>query len=275
MKNIIKNIFFLVLLLSLSSCFREEIELDLNSGDNQKLAVFAWIDDGDTDQEIVLSLTSDYFDSLSINYVTTALVQITANNETLEWPHQGKGVYSLPGWRATAGLEYALSITYEGQTYESSSFMDAMPVLENIKALVSENYEEEEDSLVYYDVFFDFEDTPGEGDGYYGIDYKKGTTDGDTLFNGGFTNDEFVDGIKFTEITLSDDEEFYLGDTVIVEAYSIGIDASNYLQDVINEVFRGGIFDPPPVNVRSNISNGALGYFIASGIQREEVIVTE
>lgn len=275
MKNILKPFCFLLVLITLSSCFKEEIELDLNSGDNQKLAVFAWIDDGDTDQEIVLTLSSDYLDSLTINEVTDAKVTMSANGQTLEWPHQGNGIYSLPGWRAVADFEYTLSIEHGGEIYESSSYMKPMPVIENIKNQVNDDYDPEEDSIKYYDVLFDFQDPTGEGDGYYGIDFKKGTMDGDTLLNGGFTDDEFVDGILFTDIILSDEDEFILGDTVILEAYSIGMEASSYLQDVLTEVFREGIFDPPPVNVRSNITNGALGYFIASGIQREEYIITE
>lgn len=275
MKNILQNILIIFVALIFTSCFTEEIELDLNSGDNQKLAVYAWIDDGDTDQEVALTLTSDYLDSLTKNIVTDAIVTMRSNGQTVEWPHQGDGIYSLPGWRAVANVEYTLRIEYKEEVYESTSFMKPMPLLENVRSETYDDYSPEKDSIKYYDVYFDFEETPGEGDGYYGIDYKKGTTDGDTLLLGGFTNDDFVDGIKFTDIGLSQDEEFVLGDTVIVEAYSIGIDASNYLQDVINEVFREGIFDPPPVNVRSNISNGALGYFIASGIQREEIVVAE
>jgi len=261
----------IIICFSLSSCFRDRIDLELNKNDNVRLAVEAWISDLDERQSVLLSLTSDFLGNFEPRFIDDAKVTLSYDAELIELVFIGNGEYAAPeNWRALTDKEYMLDIEYENDHYISSSFMSAMPELENIR---SEFYETR-DSIDYYDVFFGFQETPGIGDGYYGVDYRKGTSDGDTLIIGGFTNDDFGDGVFYSDITVTN-EGYEIGDTIILDVFSIGAEASNYLQDVINEVFREGVFDPPPVNPRSNISNGALGYFITSGAGRYEYVVKE
>jgi len=265
----IKIIIWTFTTLSFVGCFQEPIDLDLNQGDNEKLVVEAWISNLDEQQKVTLSLTADYLDSLEVNYVNDAEVFLTYNQETLTLSPQGQGEYTLPmDWVAETDIDYTLEVVYQDESYVASSFMKEMPELEEIRA----EFFERRDSIDYYDVFFGFQETEGEGDGYYGIDYLKGTMVGDTLTNGGFTSDEFSDGIYFSDVTLTNDG-YEIGDTVILEAYSIGKEASDFLLDIISEVFREGLFDAPPVNVRSNFTNGALGYFIASGGRQYEIVI--
>jgi len=125
-----------------------------------------------------------------------------------------------------------------------------------------------------YETTFGFQEIPGEGDAYYGIDYVKNSLDKDSLNNGDFTNDDFVDGIYFEDIVLTEsDRLFAAGDTVILDIHSIGVETSNFLVDIQNEIFRGSPFDEPPANVRTNITGGAIGYFIVSDSRREEVLI--
>jgi len=267
MKNI-KIIFFLLVMASFVGCFKERVELDLNSGENVRLAVEAWITDLDEVQTITLTNTSDYLGPVEQPPVTDATVTVTYDNESISFLHKSSGVYAAPlNWRAEPEKEYTLEILHDGKEYTASSFMDHMPEVENVFADVWK----EENDTVKYEVYFSFKDAPGEGNGYYGVDYRKQEPEW-KLTKGGFTNDEFIDGLYFEDVTVT--EEFYLlGDTVILETFSIGMESSNFLFDIQTEVFREGLFDPPPVNIRSNISNGAVGYFLASGAERVEVVV--
>jgi len=261
-------IFALLISCLLTSCFKERIELDLNQGENVRLAVEAWITDLDEVQTITLSTTSDYLKDFQQTTVTDATVTLSYDNESISLSHTQNGVYAAPeNWRAEPSKDYSIKITYNGEEYTASSFMDDMPALENTHADV---YEIENDT-VFYDIFFSFQDPVGEGQGYYGIDYRKDQPDW-KLTTGGFTSDAFGDGIYYEDITVTG-ESYLLGDTVILETFSIGIETSNFLFDIQTEVFREGLFEPPAVNVRSNISNGAVGYFIASGADRVEVVV--
>jgi len=267
MKNI-KIIFFLLIIVSFVGCFKERVELDLNSGENVRLAVEAWITDLDEVQTITLTTTSDYLGPIEQPPVTDATVQLSYENETISFAHTRKGIYAAPlNWRAEPEKKYTLNIIYDDEEYTATSFMDPMPIVENVFA----GEWEVENDTVKYEVYFSFEDAVGEGNGYYGVDYRKQEPDW-KLTTGGFTNDDFIDGLYFEDVTVT--EEFYLlGDTVVLELFSIGTEASDFLFDIQTEVFREGLFDPPPVNIRSNISNGAVGYFLASGAKRVEVVV--
>jgi len=264
----IKIISFLLFLVSFVGCFKERVELDLNSGENVRLAVEAWITDLDEVQTITLTTTSDYLGPVDQPPVTDAIVNLSYDNESISLLHKSSGVYAAPlNWRAQPGKEYKLEIIYDGKEYTATSFMDDMPAVENVFA----NALEVENDTVKYQVLFSFRDALGEGNGYYGVDYRKQEPEWN-LTTGGFTNDDFIDGFYLDDVTVT--EEFYLlGDTVILEVFSIGMEASDFLFDIQTEVFREGLFDPPPVNIRSNISNGAVGYFLVSGAKRVEVII--
>jgi len=180
----------------------------------------------------------------------------------------GDGKYALPdNWTGVENDKYTLEIIYNSETFIASETMRTMPEIENIRTI---SYKE--DSLELHDIYFDFWENEGEGDGYYANDYRKGTANRDTLFNGGFTNDDFVDGLYFQDISVTENSHA-LGDTVILDTYSIGKDAADFLQAIGNEVFREGLFDPAPVNVKGNVSNSALGYFIISEARRFEIII--
>lgn len=251
-----------------TGCFKERIELDLNQGDNVRFAIEAWITDLDELQTITLSQSSDYFESFEPSTVTNAIVTLSYDNQSVTMSHTANGVYAAPtDWRATAGKEYTLTINHDGEEYTANSFMREMSNLDNPFPYPSEI----ESDTTFFDIYFSFQEIAGEGDGYFFIDYKKEELDWN-LNSGEFTSDEFIDGNYFTDISITN-ESYLLGDTVILEAYSIGTEASKFLEDIQSETFREGLFDPPPVNIRSNFSNNALGYFIASGADRVELVV--
>lgn len=269
----INNICFLALvILMMSGCFRERIELDLNTGENKKVVVQAWLTNLDEEQYVKINYSGDYFDSLNVEYIENAQVFIKYDNEAQELIYRDRGRYYAPqGWRAVEGKEYSLEIEHEGNQYTAKEMMRVVPELENLRSILVEI---DDDGKEIYGLFFDFWETPGEGDGYYGIDYHKGSPLGDTITNGGFINDDFVDGLYLENLSI-ENFGYSLGDTVILEVHSVGIEATNYLQDIEVEIFREGIFDPTPVNVRSNISNGAVGYFIVSGARRIEYVMSQ
>lgn len=263
-----------ILLITLTSCFEERIELDYNQNENKKVIITGWITDLDEPQFISVENTVNYLGENVPDPISDAVVSISDSQSSYELAHQENGKYFLPtNWTATIGETYTLTVVYDGNTYTSSHKMRACPEIENFFIREVEDISDT-DSIHIYESIFSFQEIPGEGDAYYGIDYVEGTTDNDTLFNGQFTNDDFVDGEYFEDIDISDyDRLFKIGDKVVLDIFSIGFESSEYLVDIQTEVFRGGLFDTPPANVRTNISGGALGYFIASGANRETLVV--
>ncbi len=272
-----KYILSLIVIVSLSSCFKERIELDLNTGENKKVVVLAWITTLDEPQFVDLSYTLNYLGKAEPEKISGASVVLsdeTQNYTLLEKPSEEKGKYFLPdNWTANVGDNYKLKINFEGEEYTSEHQMRPCPDLVNIySAVIEEELEGFEEDV--YETFISFLENPGTGDAYYAVDYKKGGLQGDTLFNGGYDDDQFIDGLFFEDIGLTDyDRPHLLGDTVVIDFYSIGLETANFLQDIESEIFRGSPFDPPPTNVRTNITGGAVGYFIVSDARREELVI--
>lgn len=251
-----------IAIISLTGCFTDPIELELNNDNNKKLVIDAWLNETDDNQSIQLSYTSSYFDDTTPESIEDALVTLKYNNETLNIAHSSGGEYKLPSdWKPLFDTEYTLVISHEGTDYTANNILRKMPDVFNVYA--GEAEDNESDTL-FYEVFFSFTDTDGEGDGYFGFDYKKDELNDIDITEGAFIDDEYIDGVKFIDISLSN-QLYQEGDEVVLELHSIGKDASRFLQDIEAETFRDGLFDPAPVNVRSNFDNGAVGYFILSG----------
>ncbi len=268
------------MIFSLSSCFMDRIEIDLNE-ENEKVVITAWITDLDEPQFVTVGKTVNYLGPISQEFVSDAIVILSnsTNEFILEEGTQGK--YFLPhDWTGIYGETYTLKVEFENTTYTASHTMRSCPELLNVDYVEYDldDFSDEDvniiDSFHVYGTTFDFQETPGEGDAYYAIDFLKGTMQGDSMRNGGFANDDFVDGEYFEGIELSEVNRFYaIGDTAVLEFYSIGEESANFLMDIESEIFRGSPFDPPPANVRTNFTGGAVGYFIISGAQSQEIII--
>ena len=258
----------------MTSCFYDRVELNYNQNENKKVIITGWITDLNEPQYITVQNTVNYLGENNFDPITDALVTLSDSQQTYELSHHNNGEYQLPDtWQAIIGDTYELEVILSGNTYTSSHKMRPCPEIENFFTREIDDITDT-DSIHIYESIFSFQEIPGEGDAYYGIDYTVGSIDKDSLFNGQFTNDDFVDGEYFEDIEISDyDRLFMVGDEIVLDIFSIGKETSDYLVDVQTEVFRGGIFDTPPANVRSNISGGALGYFITSGAKRATLVV--
>lgn len=267
-------IVFSFFILTFTACFTERIDLDNNVDDNKKLVITGWINSLDEPQFITISNTINYLGEFKPDGVSGAVVTLADETNTYDLIEKEKGNYYLPNdWEAQVGQEYALKVNYENLEYTARHKMNACPELENAGYLVAED-EEFIDSLKIYETVVDFQEIPGEGDAYFGLDYLKGSLAGDSLINGSYADDRFFDGVYFEEVIFSEDDRYFaLGDTAIVEFYSIGLETSEFLQDIENEIFRGSPFDAPPANIRTNITGGAIGYFITSDARQVEIII--
>lgn len=271
MKN---YIFACALLLSLSSCFKERIDVDYNTGENKKVVVTAWITTIDEPQYVDLSYTGNYLGEFTADKISGATITLDDEVDVVNLVEGEAGKYFLPNdWTARVGNNYKLKVNIDGSEYTAEHQMRPCPDLLNVYSdQIPEDYDEFETEV--YETFISFQEIQGEGDAYYAIDYEKGTLEGDSLFNGGFADDAFIDGLFFEDIEMTDyDRPHELGDTVYVELHSIGLETSKFLQDIQDELFRGSPFDAPPTNVRTNISGGAIGYFIVGDSRRAELVI--
>ena len=253
----------------LTGCFKEEIPLNLNTQENRRLVVDAWITNGSDQQSITLSLTSNYLDKSKEEAVDDAQVKVLNMGEEIEFMPVGNGTYEAPeDWHGEVGQSYRLVIDHDDQIYTAESTIRPMPELDDIE-VVNQSSVEGQDS---FDIFFAFEDNPGPGDGYFGVDYVKGTIKEDWLDAGDWIDDAFLNGVKLVENTVTS-TYFLPGQIAILEVHSIGKEAAVYFTNLDIERYREGLFEPTPVNVRSNIDNGAVGFFITSAVRKYEIAI--
>lgn len=267
---------FLLPLIILTGCFTEPIELDLNQ-DAKKVAIVAWINDLDERQYVDINYTINYLGRDTFEYIPDASVVLSdaVNNYTLV--HEEKGRYFLPSdFEARVGDEYTLEVLHKEEEYIAKQVMRPCPEILDLELKLSTS-EASLDSieLTYKKAVFNFQEIPGEGDAYLYKEYTKGNPFPALFGYGGtfFFHDEFFDG-EFIEGFESEDGFLVNGDTLMVELYAIDKDAFNFFETLNSELDReGSPFDPPPANVATNFSGGAIGYFIASGAQRRAIVL--
>lgn len=261
----------------LTACFTERIDLDLNE-DNTRLVVSAWITNLDEPQFVKVSRTVNYLDDQSEDLVADAIVTLSDESETYLLNEIHQGYYYLPhDWTSVVGDLYTLTIQFEGQEYIATHRMNRCPEIDSLSFrdyMPEDPFEEEEYDEPVYETIFAFQETPGSGDAYYFIDYLKGSLAGDSVQNGGFVDDQYFDGAYLKNVVVTESDRLYFeGDTVVVEMHSIGVSSYFFLEEMSNVIYGNGPFDPPPANVKTNISNGAVGYFIISDARRDEIVI--
>lgn len=268
--NIRVYILLIMSTLLLSSCFKERIELDLNEG-NKKIVIVAWISTLEEEQSITIHRTVNYLGADTPQAVSEAIVSLSNGSETYDLPEVTAGKYVLPSdWQAIIGSTYELNVLVEDQEFKATHKLFEAPEIVNLRQFQSGK----KDSIRLYSTLFEFTDFPGLGDAYYGVDYLKGSASGDSLQNGSFTDDEFLDGETLEDIELTDsDRRFQIGDTAVVELFSIGQETSTFLTNIDSELYFEGPFAPPPSNVGTNFTGGAIGYFIISDARQAMIVI--
>jgi hypothetical protein len=110
-------------------------------------------------------------------------------------------------------------------------------------------------------------------DFYQFLIYINGKLQTDSLQNYSVIDDSFFNGSNTNGITIhvfSDRRgEVSTGDTITVGFCGITKDYYNYIQEAKEVSWRSApLFSGPPANPRTNLTNGAIGYFAAFSIKR-------
>lgn len=276
-----KKIFLIpvALILMLSAC-TERIDLELNDQDARRLVVEGWFTDQLKQHEVKLTYTTSYFENQAAPAASGAIVTISDGNTTWNLEEQSPGRYFTPEMAGTPETWYHLSIEVDGEVYEASSWMRPVADVDSLHVRVL-------DPLVefgfpgdpYYSVRIWTQELPGQGDRYMWLTYVNNVGIRDTLRELTFVDDVLYDGAYVEDVEidyLEIDDEATIGDTVRIEQYNIGVEAYDIFIGIMNETaWNGGLFDAPPANVKTNISNGALGFWGAASVREGSTIIEE
>lgn len=248
--------------LALFSC-QKIIKVDLNSSAT-KVVVEGSINDGPGPYFVKLSQTVNFDQTNTFPAVTGATVTISddaGNTETLS--ETSPGVYRAATITGVAGRTYTLSVTAAGKTYTAVSKLNTpvqMDSLNTQKGLFGRR----KNVHVY------FQDPAGVENWY-----KIVKTVNDSVYRDIYiTPDLLRDGQQMEEILFSNNagDSLMRGDSMTIALQSIDEGVYEYFR-TLAPITEGNDPGATPANPKTNLSNGALGYFSAYAVTRKSLIV--
>lgn len=277
MKNPVAVIFISVFFWSCD----EPIRLDVTQGES-RIVIEGLVTNLSGQQYVKVSRSNGFYDSGKSPRITdaTVLVKDDAGNEFPFVHNPGNladsaGYYRpLTAFTGEIGKTYFLSVTVGDQVYEALDKLFRVTPIDSLSYRIDEDEREDpEDEGKFYEVLI-YAKEPQDTEDYYLFrfyrnDSLKLDADTDIYFTDDETLGENIDGV-------SSPIYFAPGDRARCEIFSLSRTAFVFysdLQSLLNN--DGGLFSQPPANSRTNLSNGALGFFQASAMHVSEIEIKE
>jgi len=253
----------------------EYIELDLNTDENVHLVVEGLVTNELKKHTVKLTYTTNYFDDKDIAKVSGAKVIVSDSKNTYTF-HETEfaGIYESPEFAATEGETYRLDIELEnGEAYFAESYLKEVVPIDSIKS--SGEYVHPWYRELGYDVYLYMQEPVGRGDAYLWDMYFDTMLITDTLRKKQFGSDLNFEGQYIRNYQVFWISSEYVQDDTLNVSVKMSRFEQHYFDYILSIFletdFRGGMFDGPPANVNGNLSNGALGYFLASSVSFAEM----
>jgi len=274
-----RKIYYLFIIITftvLSSCY-EKIEVDLQDDEEYTLIVEGGItDEADKAHQITLKTSKAYYDTSGAPVISGAHITLTDGKKEYLLSENEPGVYETDPEEFTGkpGNTYILNITLpNGDKYKATEYMDEVVHIDSANWIYE--YFDIADEY-FYKILYYGPEPKGFGDHYYWNLYINNKLYNDTLRETTIADDALVDGnyiFDFEIYWLTEKDIKEDTSEIIVEIRST---SENYYdfhyQTLYQSVYRGGMFDPPPANIRTTnvIPVGhdkyAFGYFTASAV---------
>ncbi len=266
------HIFWILLLLM--RC-EENIQLDLNQS-APKIVIEGLLTNRLGDQYVKVSRTVDFYASGGAEKITNAKVKVIDDlGEEHSYAQTSPGYYlPLIDFVGTVGRSYALSVEIDGALYQTEDQLLRVPEIDSLGYMLHDDPDQDRiDSGHLYDLLLYMKE-PKETKDYYLFKFYRN----DSLT---FTNPNDI--YLLDDEALSESISGFPGpvyyaekDTARMDMFSVTRNGYVYYSDLTNLLFNdGGLFGPVPANPRSNISNGALGFFQVSAVISTQVILTK
>lgn len=256
----------------------ERIDLDLGEEANRRVVVDGWFTNQEKVHTVRLTWSSSFYQTEEAEPVTGAVLTITGPDLNLTLTETSPGNYETVVASGTIGESYTLTILHENETYEATGYMRDVAPIDSAYVEIEEA-DPFDDVEEYFVVYINTLELPGLGDDYMWLVYKNNVPFRDSLPEVFFATDQFLDGLYIEDADieyLAHPEEAVPGDLIRIEQFNIGRKGFEVLEGIMNETdWNGGLFDAPPANVATNLSNGALGYFGVAGVSSIEVVIPE
>lgn len=274
------GIWFSGALVVLTGCTRV-VELDL-AGTRPQLVVQARLEVGAPVQRIVLS-TTDAFDAAGAPPPAEgALVVVTSElGQTFPFAEGIPGRYESAHIPLAIGRRYTLAIEYEGERYEATQTVVAVPPIDSLYFVFEDGGVGQGDPG--FRAVIDYTDEPAVRNFYLWELFVDGERRVDLDPGNRFriiSDDEFYDGGVVTGYQPFDEEIVDPGQTVTLRQIGLPEEGYRYYFALFEQTTGGGgPFSTPPASVRGNVANltdpghRALGFFLASAVSERTKVV--
>lgn len=259
------RIIVLMVSLFLMSC-EETIDLDLDQVE-ERIVIEGIVSDKPSVSSVRLSFTQSIYVKSAPKRTSGAVVTLSddaGNSEVLQ--EVQPGLYAQTTMNGTIQREYRLKVAFEGVEYSAVSRMPDAMTLDSVRASVSGT-----DPRYSRPVTMRYYLTNKPGVEEFCIIKTFTQNGGESSWM--LFSDKYTDG---TQAVLEGSSFYASGTFVRVEVLSIDKATYEYLR-TLEEIAGKGGFDVPDLlrmndyNPRSNLTNGALGYFSAQS-QRDYVV---
>lgn len=230
---------------------------------------------------VKLTRTRSFYATGPADAIENAVVSVSDDNgNTFQFvhnpmnnPEENGFYYPVNSFQGQVGAIYSLDVEVDGEQYTAQEELLPVTAIDSLTVIVNEDeLADPEEEGRYLEVLFYASEPQDRKDQYLFKFYRNGEIVKDFPTDIYFSDDILL-GEKIDDLEIAG---FYAeGEMVTVEMYSLTQEAFIFYSDLFNLLNNdGGMFSPPPANPRSNLSNGALGYFQVSSLASEDIMVT-
>ncbi|WP_320018142.1 DUF4249 domain-containing protein [Labilibaculum manganireducens] len=283
-----KRIIYLITsILILSSC-TEKMDVELDSS-STRLCVEAKITNDFKKHFVKLSESSDVFFNKEAIPVTKANIKVSDGTSNYLYEETSQGYYeSVTKFSGMPGTTYSLSISDvdidqngEKEIYQAQSVMPFPYDVDSIKMNYDKRYMNDDGDRKAYWLLSLYLQDDIETENYYGFACQiNNKLVHDTITEVVIAEDTFFNGgdSKGVDVGFFDqekpDEIIYDNDKITLETYAMTEDYFDFVNEFQTmDQTQTPMFSGPPANIRSNISNDAVGFFAVYAITRNSITV--
>jgi hypothetical protein len=272
LKSIIRTGILAILPVLFASCEKETV-LELPDIAGKYIIVEGVIDDRFATQWIRLSRSNSYYDHSMAPPVSDAYVKISDGER--DYIFRESNDDSLKGFYLNNALSnhlkngpYTLSIEHGGELFSARSEFRSAPQIDSVSVALNilTRLGITTDSI--YDISIHFNNLPGN-DNYYLTNYyinnklKTARPNDKTTISG-----ENLQGYVSLVVNMVNKKDIAEGDLLTVELRTISKEQYDFYTELFFQTRLSGnpFAGSPPANIRTNLSEGALGFFQVSSV---------
>lgn len=278
LKNMSLSLMAIVILV-FSAC-EETVTIETNDLDER--VVIEGLITNQQNHYVKLTRTRSFYATGPAEAIENALVSVSDDNgNTFQFvhnptdnPEQDGFYYPVNSFQGQIGSIYTLDVQVDGEQYGAREELLPVTAIDSLTIILNqEEFEDPEEEGRFYEVLFYASEPQDRKDQYLFKFYRDGEIVKDFPTDIYFSDDILL-GEKIDDLEIAG--YYAIGETVTVEMYSLTQEAFIFYSDLFNLLNNdGGMFSPPPANPRTNLSNGALGYFQVSALDSDDIVIED